>query len=359
MTRRTTTHRSTTARARARAVRLATATSLACAAAFGLAGMVAAAPKPKVQIKVATLAPAGSTWMHIMTEMDAEVREATANGVGFKFYTDGAQGDEKVVLRRIRNGQLQGAGLTGTGLGQVAPALRILELPFMLRSDAEVDLVHATFDPEFEAMLAEKDFVLLGWAEVGSVHVFTKTPVRSRDDMSSVKMWLWEGDPVAESMFEQFQIPPVPLSIAHVTTSLQTGMVDGVYCSPYACVALQWFTRVSYMTAEPMAHATGALVISKKVFDKIPADQRQTVLTIARKHLAALTEATRQQNADALVELERHGVEAVTADADQLAGLRERSELVWTDLKGELYPADLLARVTSTLEAHRAKTASN
>ena len=155
----------------------------------------ALAQKPKFQLKVATLAPDGSTWMQIMNDMDAEVREATGNAVGFKFYPNAVQGDEKVVLRKIRSGQLHGAGFSGSGLGDLAPDIRVLELPFLFNDDEEVDLAHQVADATFAAELDAKGYVLLGWAEVGPIYVFTNSPVQQAADMSKVKMWLWEGDP--------------------------------------------------------------------------------------------------------------------------------------------------------------------
>ena len=97
-------------------------------AAFFLLGLVlggvaeAKKPKPKVLLKIATLAPEGSTWMNLMHEMDERVREATGNEVGFKFYAGGVQGDERLVLRKMRTGQLHGGGFTGNGLGVIAPS---------------------------------------------------------------------------------------------------------------------------------------------------------------------------------------------------------------------------------------------
>jgi len=328
-----------------------------------LVGMALAAgpvdAKPKVLLKVATLAPEESTWMKIMRDMDTEVREATADAVGFKFYPNAVQGDEQVVLRRIRNGQLHGAGVTGSGLGTIAPEVRVLELPFLLRSDAEVDLAHRTIDDALEEAIEEKGFVLLGWAEVGPIHLFTNTPVTSADDMRDVKMWLWEGDPVSEAIFETFSIPPIPLSIAHVMTSLQTGMVDGVYASPYACIALQWFTRVSHMLETPMAHGTGGVVVSKRAFEKIPAEHRAVVRRIAREHLDELVAATRDENRAALATLAAEGVTPVTPDPAAMTGFRTRAREVWAALAGDLYSRELLDRLVSALEAERTAAAGS
>lgn len=309
--------------------------------------------KPDVLLKVATLAPEESTWMKIMRDMDEEVREATGDAVGFKFYPNAVQGDEHVVLRRIRNGQLHGAGVTGAGLGAIASEVRVLELPFLLQTDAEVDLAHRTIDDALQAAIEKKGFVLLGWAEVGPIHLFTNTPVTSAADMTDVKMWLWEGDPVSEAIFETFSIPPIPLSIAHVMTSLQTGMVDGVYASPYACIALQWFTRVSHMLEAPMAHGTGGVVVSKKAFDRIPAAHQATVRRIARAHLDQLVAATREENRAALATLAAEGVAPVSPDPAAMVGFRTKAHEVWDELAGDLYPRQLLDRLVNALEAER------
>lgn len=314
-----------------------------------------AAKKPETLLKIATLAPEGSTWMRVMNEMDADVRTATGDAVGFKFYPNMVQGDEQVVLRRIRNGQLHGGGFTGLGLGEIAPAVRVLEIPFLFRSDDEVDAVHAAVDAELERAMESNGFVLLGWAEVGPIYLFTRTPVRSREDLSGVKMWLWEGDPIAERMFKVFDVPPIPLAIPHVMTALQTGMVDGIYASPYACIALQWFTRVKYLTDVPVTHATGAVVVSRKAFETIPAEHQKTVRAIARRHLDGLVAETRRENVEALEEIEAAGIVRVESDAAQLARFRERARTVWTELAGALYPKPLLDQVLRTLDDYRAE----
>ncbi len=339
---------------RSHAIKLLMIGLIAVAVSMAATTETEAGSKPKHLLKIATLAPDGSTWMRVMNEMDEEIRTATGNAVGFKLYPNMVQGDEKVVLRRIRNGQLHGGGFTGVGLGEFAPAARVLELPFLLRTNEEVDLVHQAIDEELERIMLESGYVFLGWAEVGPVYLFTNIPVRSQEDMSSVKMWLWEGDPIAEAMFDVFKIPPIPLSIPHVMTSLQTRMIDGVYASPYACIALQWFTRVTYMSDIPVSHATGALVVSKKKFDKIPPEHQETVRSIARRHLDALVQATRKENADALAAITENGIQIVSPDAEQLATLMEHAERVWDQLADDLYPRSLLDRVIATLELRRA-----
>ena len=82
-----------------------------------------------------------------------------------------------------------------------------------------------------------------------------------------------------------------------VFTSLQTGLINGAYTSPLAAVALQWNTRVKYMTNVPLADASGAVVVSKKKFDSLPADIQEILLRNGKKFMAILTQKSREENA--------------------------------------------------------------
>ena len=239
-------------------------------------------------IKFATVAPEGSTWMNIMREYDEAVRDESGGRLRFKIYGGSSQGEDNVVLRKIRLGQLHSAGFTGVGLGEIAPKVRILDAPFLFRNYKEVDHLYETLGKEFKETFEENDYVLLGWAEIGFVYVFTNTPVRTLDDLSGVRMWMWEGDPVAEATFKALNINAIPLSVIDVLTSLQTGLIDGAYTSPLAAIALQWFTRVKYMMGVPIADASGAVVISKKKFDSLPKDLQEILLRNGRKYMRIL-----------------------------------------------------------------------
>ena len=109
-------------------------------------------------------------------------------------------------------------------------------------------------------------------------------------------MWVWQGDPVAEATFKLFKLTPIPLSVIDVMTALQTNRVDGVYTSPLAAVALQWFTKVKYMMETPLSDASGAILISTKMYEKIPEQHRKTLKTLAQKYMAKLTQLSREDN---------------------------------------------------------------
>lgn len=312
--------------------------------------------KPKQELKLATLAPEGSTWMNIMHELDDAVRAATENRVGFKFYPGGVQGEELVVLKKIRLGQLHGGGFSGQGLGEIAPALRVLEVPFLFDDPAEVDHVHAKLDPTFETILEAEGFVLLGWTEVGFIYLFTDRPVRGPEDLKDVKMWLWEGDPLATAFFNAYNISPIPLAVTDVLTALQTGLIDGVYSSPLACIALQWFTRVKYMTDARLTHGMAAVVIDRDVWQKIRPEDQERIRSLAATHFRRLTERTRTENAESIEVMRKRGIQIVASDPARLEAFQEIGRKVWQEQAGRLYPQELLDQVLAALEEVRAET---
>lgn len=312
-------------------------------------------PRPKFQIKFATLAPEGSTWMKAMHQIDDEVRVRTENRLGFKFYPGGVQGDEKDVLRKIRSGQLHGGGFTGFGLGVVAPDVRVLEMPFMFHDLHELDYVRDGIGPELNQAMDKGGYLNLGWVDVGLVYIFSKQPIATVEDLSAARMWVWAGDPLAELFFKAFHISPIPLAAPDVLTSLQTGVIDAAYSSPLGCMALQWFTRVSYMTDVPITHGLGAALISRRALRKLSAEDLAVLQEVAAPILRDLTELTRKQNLEAIEEIKQEGVQVVEVSDTVKQQFYTTGRGAWDDGVGKLYSADLLQKVKTLLEQYRAE----
>jgi len=306
-------------------------------------------------IKFATLAPEGSTWITVMKEYDQVVRKESGGRLGFKIYAGGVAGDERDVLRKIRLGQFQSAGITGVGIGEIAKSARILDAPFLFKNHAEVDYVLERYDAELRKDFEAGGYVLLGWAEVGFVYVFTNTPVAKVDDIRKVKMWQWEGDPVAEATFKAFGINPIQLSITDVLTSLQTGLINAMYISPYAGVSLQWYTATKYMLDYPLTNSSGAVVLSKRDFDRMPPDLQEILLRNGKQLMRKLTELSRQENIKSLDVLKKNKIIFTKPEAKEVPQYEEIGRNARRLMVGKLFSEDLLKRVEQSIADFRAK----
>ena len=320
---------------------------------FALIGSSPAEAKKQI-IKFATLAPEGSSWMNSMRRLSDNIKKATDGNVVFRFYPGGVSGDEKDVIRKIRVGQLHGAGFTGVGLGEILKEVRVLDLPFLFENDDEVEHIYKKMNDYFKARYKEKGYVLLGWVPVGWVHFFSQQPIRSVDDLRQSKPWMWEGDPLVEQAYKGLGVQPIPLSITDVLLSLQTGMINAVYASTQGALALQWFTKVKHVSRLRMGYATGGVLISKKKFDKLSQSNQEALEKIGAECLQELVELIKKDNIKAHKVLEKNNVKWVDLPGEkERARFQEAGTIARKNLAGKYIPVELLEHVLKHLEQFR------
>jgi TRAP-type C4-dicarboxylate transport system substrate-binding protein len=334
------------------------ALALLAAAGTGLALSAARAgddDDDKIEIKIATQAPKGTVWMNALEDLAKEVKKSTK--VEFTYFAAGVLGDEKTIARKMQMRAVGGGLFTGIGLGEVLPEVRILELPFFYENVEEIDKVKEALEADFTKHFEEKGYVFLGWAEVGWAYIFTKEEVKSVDDLRKRKIWLWSGDPLAEMTFKEFGLAGTPLSLGDVLQSLESGLIDSVYNSPYGLIGLQWHSKMKFMSRMTVGHGTGALLLAKKEWDDIPAKKREKIKKLARKHLDKLLVDIRKKNEDSIVELEKNnGIKIIPISDEDLAANKVHGAKVAEDASGEgkLYSKELLAKVKKILADARA-----
>src|SRR5512139_659579 len=110
-------------------------------------------------VKMATLAPEGSSWYRVLQEMGEEWKKASGGAIALRIYPGGVAGDEDAVIRKMRVGQIQAAAITGIGLSYLDRSFYALHIPMMYASDEEFDYVRDRFGPSLEKILDAKGFV--------------------------------------------------------------------------------------------------------------------------------------------------------------------------------------------------------
>jgi len=299
----------------------------------------------KTDIRFAVLAPEGSTWINLMKDFNNNLAKETKGELSFKIFPGGVSGDEFDVIRKMRIGKVDSAGFTGVGLGQIIPAIRVLELPRLFDNYAEIDYVTSKMKPYFEKEFEKKGYVLLGWAEVGFVNIFANKKIDSLASMEGVKMWAWEGDPLAKTLFEDLKLVPNPMPVTDVFTSLQTGLINGVYISPLGAIAMQWFTKTKYMNTQKLTNATGAVLMTTKSFNQLPKDKQVLLKKRFAEFCDKLIKASRADNEKAYNTLKKNNITFVDLKADDVQKFENISKGVWKELTGKLYSQDVLNMV--------------
>jgi TRAP-type C4-dicarboxylate transport system substrate-binding protein len=306
-------------------------------------------------IKLATLAPEGSSWINTFNSIDKEVREKTGKQVGFKFYPGGVLGDEKDMLRKMHIGQIHGAALTSAGLSAIFSEMDVFQIPFLFESHNEVDYVLEEMDVFFRNGFDKNNYILLGWSEGGFVRLMSTTPVATLEDLRKVKVWTWEDSPMTKIIFDEANVSAIPLSVPDVLVGLQTGLVDVVYAPPTGAISLQWFTKTKYMTDVNLIYLIGALVMKKKVFNKISPAHQKILMDVCQKQMAQLKTIIRKENQEAIQVMIKHGVKIITPSPDQVDGFKKVSAQAMERVEGKSFSKKIRDEVTAKINTYRKK----
>lgn len=310
-------------------------------------------------IKIATVSPDGSSWMRAMRSASKEIEKQTDGRIKFKFYPGGVMGSDKAVMRKIRVGQLQGGAFPGGALMKVAPDSQIYNLPLKFHSFDEIDYVRQRLDQHIIDDFEKGGFISFGLAEGGMAYMMTNNPVRSVADLREQKVWVPNDDPASLNAVETFGITPIPLGIADVLASLQTGLVNTVSTSPIGAIALQWHTQVKYMTDLPLLYFYATLAIDKKVFNKLSAEDQKIVRDIMTATFKEIDKQNRKDNEAAFAALKKQGIEVITPSEEQLQewrSLARKAEQTYLT-KGHI-SKQIADQLEQLLKAYRSQQAS-
>jgi hypothetical protein len=91
-------------------------------------------PRPRLwpnrpQLRIGTVVPKNSLYHRQLLELGEAWRAAQGGGAKYVVFTDGSQGGEAELARRMRIGQLQGALLSVVGLREIEPSIAALQKP--------------------------------------------------------------------------------------------------------------------------------------------------------------------------------------------------------------------------------------
>ncbi len=276
-----------------------------------------------VTLKIATLSPDGSFWMQKMRTGGEEIEKQTGGRVSLKFYPGGVMGDDATVLRKLRLHQLQGAAVTSGALNGIYPDIQLYNQILLFQNEREVDYVRQKLDSELMRGMEQQGMVALGFADVGFAYIMSTTPIRTQADMRSQKVWAPDDNKIALSAFQAMHVSPIPLPLRDVLMGLQTGMINVVTGSPVGALALQWHSKIQYITDLPMLYLFGVLAIDKPAFDEITAADQQIVRDVMAKAIKEIDQHSRQDNQQALTALQNQGIQLIKPSAESTAELKQ------------------------------------
>lgn len=294
---------------------------------FALAAAVCATSEA-LTIKLGTLAPNGSPWEVALRRIASEWDRLSAGSVTLRIYSGGVAGDEPDMIRKMRIGTLNAAGITVSGLQGIFKGFKTLSYPLLVRNDAELSYVLDRMKPSFEEELEKRGFRAVLWSPGGWTYLFSRRPVIVPDDLKSQKLWVWSADADEIQAYQRAGFQTVTLAITDLMTSLQGGMVDALVTSPLLAASNQWFGVLPNMSTLKLGPLWGAAIVTEKTWAEVPSDLQPKLIEAAQKVTDSLGPELAKADQQAIAVMKKYGlaVNTVTPKAEALwAGLLDRT----------------------------------
>jgi TRAP-type C4-dicarboxylate transport system substrate-binding protein len=313
----------------------------------------AAGGAPASQLRIATVAPAGSSFHKRLQALGSEWAKGPGK-LGMNIYA-GTQGGEMQIVRRMRVGQLQGAMLSSVGLAYVDASVTALQyLPLMFRDWGDVDAVRERLAPELEERLRKAGYVVMFWGDGGWVRFFSRKPIERLGDLKGMRVYASSGDPESVELFKGF-FTPVVLEPDQILLGLRNGMIDAVPIPPFLANFSQVPTYAPYMLDLRWAPITGALVLTTRAFGELDAKDQAWLRETSAKAGVEMRRASRLEDDQTIQAMkDKLGLKVTTLSPEADREWRAEIARLYPSVRGRIVPAPMFDAAAEVLKARHA-----
>lgn len=263
----------------------------------------------------------------------AEELEKRAPGqFDVRFFPNHQLGDDTEMLQAMQLGTLDAGVITGTQIGNIEPAFRLNDLPFLYASNQQA---HRVLDGEVGRALMDRlesrGIIGFGFAEAGFRNAINNVrPIRTAADLEGIKLRVQPADLFIAS-FRALGANPVPMAWSDVFTAVQQGTVDGLEIPLPVIYANKYPEITEYLSLTRHAYNALGVLMSAETFNGLSEAQREIVREAARAAIERQRETVASNNAEVLADIEEAGMSVNEVENSQ--AFRDRVKPVYEDYR--------------------------
>lgn len=310
---------------------------LALAAGLGLGGQAAAA----TSLKISHQFPGGTVEEgdfrdRLCRKFAAEVEKRTGGAVTAEVYPNSSLMKTNAQFGALRKGALDLSLYPLAYAGGEVPELNITLMPGLVSSYAQAaKWKDAAIGRELTRILADKGVIVVCWIwQAGGCASRAKALI-GPEDAPGLKVR--GGSREMDLMFKEAGAAVVSMPSNESYAAMQTGAVDSVVTSSTSLMSFRLEELSKHLTAGDGSSywfMFEPLLMSKSVFDALPADQRQVIMDVGRE-LEAFGAAMAREDDRRVIEVFRNkGAEIHLFDKASLAKWKAlASASAWKDYR--------------------------
>lgn len=230
-------------------------------------------------------------------------------------------------LRAARDGIVPLIDMAGFQQTGQEPMLGLEALPFLVRTQDELRLLHRDLRPVLEDIFARNGLTLLYAVPWPPQNLYTRRRIDTLADMMGLTVRTLDAN--TTELAQRLAMTPRQLPSPDVVPALATGALDAVMTSTTTGAAQGYWEFLDYIHRTNHGWITNYLVINTAVLDRLPTGHRQAVLDAGRRLEEGFWAVSRTDDRDKLALLTERGMTPVTPDAALLANMQAAARPMW------------------------------
>ncbi|MEO8133809.1 MAG: TRAP transporter substrate-binding protein [Betaproteobacteria bacterium] len=265
--------------------RTAIKTAFAAAASLAAPALVRAQSGLSLRMSSSLTADMNSSHFVWYDRFSKNLKASVGDKVSIVYFPNNQLGKESDIVQQVRLGAMD-MMISGTSIWATAmPEIGVLDMGYLFQNWDHVGRsLDGAAGASLSKLLLERASIMpLGYAySLGARNVYTKTQLKSAADLHGVKVRVLPV-PNFVTTLKLMGAVATPIPFGEIYTALQTGVVDGVEQDAPTVLAGKFYEVAKHCMLTEHIFNPVIPVISKRAFDRIPADLQKPFLEAARE----------------------------------------------------------------------------
>src|SRR6195952_49987 len=185
-------------------------------------------------------------------------------------------GEEKETIEQTRAGPIDLNRTNGALIGNFVPAMNVLAMPFLFRSTEHLQKVlDGPIGNEILNSFEPYGFVGLAFYDSGARSIYNSVrPIHTLADIKGLRLRVQQSE-LMSNMVRALGAEPVELPYGQVVTGLATKLIDGAEKNWPSFVTTDHYKFAGYYTLTEHTMSPEVLVMAKKAWESLSADNRK------------------------------------------------------------------------------------
>ena len=261
------------------------------------------------------------------------VKEKTNGKITIEVYESNTLGSQADMLDGLKMGTVDISYSSPAVMSQAVPVVGVFDLPYIFTTK---DNAYAILDGEigrsvFEQAEKQEGYYVLAVFEGGF-----RQSINNKKDIDSLAGYAGMKFRTPESrvylgLYEHLGAIPTAMDMSEVFTALQNGTVDGSESPIFTIYSNSWYESAKHLTIDNHIYACNPILISKRVFDKLPAEVQELMRETCKEAAEWERAKTTAEEDGVIAKMEEAGVVVTRLTDEALTEIQNAVKSVWED----------------------------